>query len=72
MNDSEYYSFCKEENIINNPEGPESGIFKSLRGGNWGDIEKHCSSVSRTSFPPDSRFPFAGFRVVRLGGFNKY
>ena len=51
---------------LRNPEGPESGIFRVLRGGSWAELEDKCRSTARFGQRPveggDSDF---GFRIVK-------
>lgn len=50
---------------VNDPVGPESGVFRSFRGGFWGSIVQHTRSANRSRFEPDHRANYIGFRVVR-------
>jgi formylglycine-generating enzyme required for sulfatase activity len=46
------------------PEGPESGDSRVVRGGSWNDGPKLCRSAFRLGFGPGSRNDDVGFRVV--------
>jgi formylglycine-generating enzyme required for sulfatase activity len=45
--------------------GPDSGLFKVVRGGSWYYASRHCRSAARDSRVPDSTDDTVGFRVVR-------
>ena len=59
---SSYYSISP----INNPKGPDSGEFRVLRGGSWGDNEASlfCHVAFRAQNTPDHRDKYDGFRIV--------
>jgi len=48
------------------PQGPEVGASRILRGGSWGDAPDGCRSADRGGFWPDCRCFRSGFRVVLL------
>lgn len=48
-----------------NPEGPETGELKVLRGGAWSDLPNYLLSYSRFQLPPDTRNSFTGFRCAQ-------
>jgi len=50
-----------------NPQGPEQGQFKVLRGGSWSDLPKYLLTYSRFKLPPDTRNSYTGFRCVKSG-----
>jgi len=56
-----YYSHSPS----NNPTGPATGTFRSLRGGSWDNASLFARSASRVHFYPVVRGSNAGFRVVR-------
>ena len=49
------------------PQGPQSGREKVVRGGSWLASAKNCRSASRFKWPPNSRnnLHVIGFRLVR-------
>ncbi len=47
------------------PVGPETGKYRSLRGGSWGSDISYLRSANRYSIFPDYQYFFVGFRVVR-------
>ncbi len=60
--DKNYYAKTRN---AENPPGPPSGEYRSLRGGAWNNSGKHCRVASRSSRYPDFRDGSVGFRVVR-------
>ena len=46
------------------PQGPEAGFSRVLRGGCWLDFASRCRSAQRFGFAPDFRFDHFGFRVA--------
>jgi formylglycine-generating enzyme required for sulfatase activity len=60
--DKNYYTKTRN---AENPPGPTSGEYRSLRGGSWNNSGKHCRVASRSSRYPDFRDGSVGFRVVR-------
>ncbi len=58
-----YYEVSPERN----PQGPEQGQFKVLRGGSWSDLPKYLLTYGRFKLPPTTRNSFTGFRCVKSG-----
>lgn len=57
-----YYSVSATEN----PQGPERGLYKVIRGGGWADSESRYGTVYFRNFTlPDTRQPTLGFRCAR-------
>ena len=52
------------ETDMENPEGPERGSGRVLRGGSWGIDALNCRCAVRDWFHPDFRIGFVGFRVA--------
>lgn len=52
---------CGEET---DPQGPDSGSSRVLRGGGWGNLPQSCRSAFRSCLTPDNRDVSCGFRVV--------
>jgi formylglycine-generating enzyme required for sulfatase activity len=46
-----------------NPQGPDAGPFRELRGGSWINHPRYCRSASRLGRSPDLRSNNLGFRV---------
>ncbi len=61
---SDYYDVCKKEGIVKNPEGPEKGSYRVLRGGSWYDFAWLCRSAHRSYLSPEYRSRIVGFRLV--------
>jgi formylglycine-generating enzyme required for sulfatase activity len=49
---------------VSDPQGPENGSRRVLRGGSWVNLPRFCSSSSRGRHDPGARFDDFGFRVV--------
>jgi formylglycine-generating enzyme required for sulfatase activity len=49
-----------------NPQGPLSGSYRVLRGGNWDNVAWDCRSASRIEASPKYRNNTHGFRLVSL------
>ena len=47
-----------------NPTGPETGIYRVLRGGSWSDVAKYLTNSYRSYARPDERSPNIGFRCA--------
>jgi formylglycine-generating enzyme required for sulfatase activity len=58
--DSDYY----DRKVKDNPEGPETGEYKVVRGGSWINGPNGVRSTSRNLSTPSFRFNLIGFRVV--------
>ena len=50
---------------IENPQGPDSGEGRVLRGGSWFSLGRGARSAQRDHFTPDHRYYDAGFRLAR-------
>jgi formylglycine-generating enzyme required for sulfatase activity len=57
-----------------NPTGPQSGSYRVVRGGGWGNGARYLRSADRFTYGPDLRCYAVGFRLVRtpvsLGSFT--
>ena len=47
-----------------NPKGPESGVYRVLRGGSWADAAKFLTCAHRSYARPAERSPNIGFRCA--------
>lgn len=56
-----YYEISPERN----PQGPDSGQFKVLRGGSWSDLPKYLLTYGRFKLPPETRNSYTGFRCAK-------
>jgi formylglycine-generating enzyme required for sulfatase activity len=50
--------------IAVDPQGPDSGSFRVVRGGYWGSVASRCRSAHRFNTLPNAGFNIIGFRVV--------
>lgn len=48
-----------------NPRGPESGIYRAIRGGSWADVAKYLPCAYRSWARPAEQSPNIGFRCAR-------
>ena len=48
-----------------NPQGPDQGQFKVLRGGSWSDLPKYLLTHGRFKLPPETRNSYVGFRCAK-------
>ncbi|MEI6638865.1 MAG: formylglycine-generating enzyme family protein, partial [Chlorobium sp.] len=62
--DENYYEECKTKGVVENPEGPETGSSRVLRGGSWNYYADSCRSAGRGGDSPGSRLSDVGFRLV--------
>jgi formylglycine-generating enzyme required for sulfatase activity len=60
----EYYNECKQQGIAFNPQGPETGSYRVLRGGYWYYGARYCRSAYRFDDSPGNRDGLVGFRLV--------
>jgi len=56
-----YYEVSPEQN----PQGPEEGQFKVLRGGSWSDLPKYLLTYGRFKLPTETRNSYTGFRCAK-------
>jgi formylglycine-generating enzyme len=62
--DAEYYKRSPRQN----PQGPEHGKRRVLRGGSWNYVGRLCRAAFRDSYAPGGRGNGLGFRVVLVVG----
>ena len=55
-----YYEVSPEQN----PQGPEQGQFKVLRGGSWSDLPKYLRPSGSFKLPPETPNSYVGFRCA--------
>ena len=51
-----------------NPQGPEKGMYRVLRGGSWADVTKYLTCANRSWARPAERSPNIGFRCAKTFG----
>ena len=49
---------------VTDPQGPESGTDRIIRGGYWDSAPAFCRSAMRVHFPPATQISYLGFRIV--------
>jgi len=59
--EKDYYARAPEKN----PRGPESGMYRVLRGGSWADESRYLTCAARTWALPAERSPNIGFRCAK-------
>ena len=59
-----YYSDSESQN----PQGPDSGISKVVRGGSWGNGALYLRGAPRDSFIPKNKYAYVGFRCAVAPG----
>jgi formylglycine-generating enzyme required for sulfatase activity len=59
--DKDYYERAPERN----PQGPDIGMYRVLRGGSWADVAKYLTCANRSWARPGERSPNIGFRCVK-------
>jgi formylglycine-generating enzyme required for sulfatase activity len=63
--DSEYYQYCVDNGITDDPQGPSSSTSRVLRGGSWDLIAGLCRSADRLWYCLSVNYFFIGFRLCR-------
>jgi len=63
--DADYYQYCVDHSIVDNPPGSETGSYRVARGGGWNGDAILCRSSRRDGGYPGTRFSGVGFRLVR-------
>jgi len=59
--DPNYY----KSNLVDDPQGPQTGAMKVNRGGSWQSPANMCRSAARAYDLPTERSNLIGFRIVR-------
>jgi formylglycine-generating enzyme required for sulfatase activity/predicted MPP superfamily phosphohydrolase/energy-coupling factor transporter ATP-binding protein EcfA2 len=59
--EKDYYRKCP----VKNPEGPNTGSLRVLRGGSWGNYAWNCRAAYRGCILPAGRGASIGFRLAR-------
>jgi len=60
----DYYQQCHAEGAVLNPNGPDIGEYRVLRGGGWYTYPHGCRAARRDPYKPTDLFHDAGFRVA--------
>jgi len=61
---SEYYEVCAKEGMVENPQGPQEGSYRVVRGGSWIINDPRDCRVSHRDFAPRYEYDLVGFRLV--------
>jgi formylglycine-generating enzyme required for sulfatase activity len=56
-----------ENSVDSDPQGPEDGTERSVRGGSWSDSAKLIRAANRSQENPESRLNILGFRLALSG-----
>ncbi len=59
-----YADYRLNEAYSKNPQGPDGGKHKVIRGGSWYDYAEGCLVADRSSWLPDGRHCSVGFRLL--------
>jgi len=59
-----YVGFYNDSPLVD-PQGPDSGAFKVVRGGSWNDYEWYLRTTNRYSYFPDNKRVSIGFRCAQ-------
>ena len=59
--DLNYYAFMPKQS----PQGPETGLYRSLRGGGWADSGEQLANFHRNFSDPELRSSTIGFRCAK-------
>ena len=62
--DQTYYTRQFNEGVVENPQGPPTGLEKVLRGGSWNTLPFFARTVHRRSWDPADSERFIGFRCA--------
>ena len=65
--DEKYYEKCYKKNQVDNPQGPNSGMYYVVRGGRWNSPQICCRCTHRHCYYPGIRHRDFGFRLVLPG-----
>mgnify|MGYP002872600802 CR=1 FL=1 len=50
--------------VVNDPQGADSGVHRTRRGGSWYVQSYNCTVGARGSFPPEHKSIADGFRLA--------
>jgi len=66
--EEDYYQQCQAQGTVSNPQGPDTGVYRVIRGGGWGYYPQGCRAACRYGHGPGYRGVNLGFRLVLQGG----
>ena len=64
------YEWCLDwfgsysSSAVTDPQGPQSGSGRVLRGGSWVSYAQYCHVAQRSNYDPDYRYYYFGFRLA--------
>jgi len=58
-------SFYYSESPSSNPQGPQGGSYRVIRGGSWGFSAFDARASNRNGYLPSDDFDYVGFRCAR-------
>ena len=61
---AQYYQQCQQQGTVRNPQGPETGAIRVIRGGGWYDDARDCRAAIRNYASPGDRGNGLGLRLV--------
>ncbi len=62
---SDWYEDPVDRGAQVNPQGPDSGEFRVIRGGHWANKAQYCRSALRSGVEVDTRSVYIGLRLVK-------
>ncbi|MFN0085309.1 MAG: formylglycine-generating enzyme family protein, partial [Blastocatellia bacterium] len=65
--DGNYYGELHKQGVVFDPQGPDRGSYRVIRGGGWINDAVFCRSAIRSNADPGDRDDFVGLRLVRIG-----
>ena len=60
-----YYQYCVNKKVKNNPSGPESGSYRVVRSGSWYTYPYYLRAANRNYYYPPYTNNYLGFRCLR-------
>jgi len=66
--EGDYYQQCQAQGTVSNPQGPDTGVARVVRGGSWYYYPRLCRAAYRLNSRPGNRDNVLGFRLVLQGG----
>ncbi|HPN34778.1 MAG TPA: SUMF1/EgtB/PvdO family nonheme iron enzyme [bacterium] len=66
----DYYEADYPDGPVIDPQGPEQGAYRVMRGGSWASSARACRPASRSDAPPGYQLKQTGFRILLEFGFG--
>ncbi|NLP10304.1 formylglycine-generating enzyme family protein [bacterium] len=67
---SDYYQADYPKGPVIDPQGPEQGAYRVMRGGSWASSARACRPAGRSDAPPGYPLKQTGFRILMECGFG--